>query len=441
MIYRRTETLLPRMIRMWLVVILSSAGLLAGGISAQERPSTFQICMGYVTAVEELQSKYLVHQKAGQKLITERNETLVRLAETQGTLNKLVNDSLMGNMQLMQAQLADTQLQMAMNERLAPQEDFTPTPKDVRYSPGEQFQQFSAQVATPLEGRMLAEQLASLRVQMDRILHELTVVRHANHLAVQRYRSLVKELREVVVEMTAWHSKSVGLFEAYWELADVAGVRSDLELRSALHVLRNSPPDDLGATFVAAIALMRLERHAEALPLLERVLTAPAARAIALAARAELYMRLGEKNKATLDLRNSLQLARNDPRVRIHRAQALAAAGQLQLAEKEWESVLKLGGHEIAAHRAIALINASIPSPSERNKSKAIDNAMLASQLAGDDWACEAAVALAAVAGGDAEKAKEFAENASELAIGGNQAICHDMSEKIEAGEHFSWQF
>lgn len=142
-----------------------------------------------------------------------------------------------------------------------------------------------------------------------------------------------------------------------------------------------------------------------------------------------------------MDLTKTLPTGTNNAAVRMHRAQAFAALDDFRQAEREWEAVLKLGGHEIAARRAIALINASATKANPKTKAKASENAFLAVQLAGDDWASEAAMALAAAANGEKAESLAAVERASQLAIGNNQLICDQLKQKIDAGIPVCWQF
>jgi tetratricopeptide (TPR) repeat protein len=125
----------------------------------------------------------------------------------------------------------------------------------------------------------------------------------------------------------------------------------------------------------------------------------------------------------------------------MHRAVVFAACEEFKLAEAEWEALLKLGGHEISARRAIALLNASYPVPSDRNKERASEYAKLAVALDSEDWACEMALALAFAANGQPEKGIEYAKQAAELAVGDNQVICDEIVDKIRRGDPVAWSF
>ncbi len=408
----------------------------------QEKPSAFQICFAYVLEATELNNKFQQHWSDGIKLLEERRQALTRLVETKSTVNHLSFDEFLGTMALFEAQVAGMTLEAELNAALQNQLSFRPKQLiDVRHAPETQFGSFTRQLPGNPAHQAAATAMANMSVQVDAILHEMKSVRKAQRMAMERQISLVKELQTIFAELVAWHSKSVSLFDQYWEFSDVAGVRSDLELRTALRELEKAREDNLGATFARAVTLKRLGKYEAAEPLLTRLTAIPTVRPIALAARAELLARVGRKQDANKDLRATMPAGRDDPRVRMHRAQYFSAVGDLRRAESEWETVQKQGGHEIAARRAIALINASYPKLNGIHKRKAKEQALLASQLAGDDWACEVALALAAAAQGDTADGIEALQRAGELAIGENRILCDNLLQRLKSGARVSWNF
>ncbi len=153
-------------------------------------------------------------------------------------------------------------------------------------------------------------------------------------------------------------------------------------------------------------------------------------------------MRAGEERVAHVDLQKTLPAAQNDPRVRMQRAMALAAGGQLKPAETEWEVVLKLGGHEVAARRGLALVNFSHSNPNGRQLSKALEQAELAAQLAPEEWSCQMALALALVACSKSDQAVAIAEKAAQLAVGEKQTYCEEIAMQIKGGATCTgWKF
>jgi tetratricopeptide (TPR) repeat protein len=286
------------------------------------------------------------------------------------------------------------------------------------------------------------QQMAQTRVQLDLLYHQMKTTDQAGRLVLQRRKNVIDELQSILAEWRSLDAKSLELFNRYWQAADVAALKSNLELKAGLRSLQQADADNEGAQFALAITHMRLKEFDEALPLLNQLVQTPAVRGVALAARAELYVRMGKADLSSADMRQALSIAKKDPRVRLHCAMALAAAGSLRTAESEWEAVLKLGTQEIAARRAIALIHAAAPTPSDYDKKIANGYAQLAAKLAGEeDWACQMACALAAQASGQTLEAIRSAQRASDAAIGDKRVFCDAAIEQLKQGSRPSWQF
>ncbi len=424
-------------------------GMTAPGL-AQPPTSSFETCIAQVSAIEELNIKFSEHCALGGSIVHDRQETLASLSQTRQRVGQFAEIQRLNSLALLQSQLTSLSIQAELNALVAVKNGQSPRVVDTniydpRYDPKTSFGFLAAQsnqLMRSQEMKSLGSVSAAVQVEADAILHEMKTTDAAGRLAVQRYVSLMHELEKTVKEMTGWEQKAVALFNRYWEIADVAGIQSNLELRTSLRELEKASDQNAGAMFARAIALMRLERYEEALLLFNQLVEVPAIHAIAYGARAEAYYRLGKKREAAASLQKTLPIGLTDARVRIQRAQAFAATGELRHAETEWEAVLKLGGHEIAARRAIALINASLPGSNDRNTQKAVENAFLAAELAGDDWSCVLAVALASAARGDMEKAVESATKAANLAVGENQALCDHIAEQIQAGApQVCWKF
>lgn len=425
----------------WLLSALSIVGLSLPASTAwpQEAPTTFQACLDYVSALEEINVKVESHRTQGEELLAERQAAFERLLETKGTIAELQNEQMLGALALLETQMAGASLEAELNSAIQVQLAFDRKDMDVRYDPQARFRYFSSQV--PINNRAfdLANQAAAAKVQIDAILHEMKTVHRAGNLAIQRHISIVLALQKINNQWIEWQAKSFGLFERYWQWSDVFGIRSNLERRTALRTLQRSSDNNFGAAFAQAITLMQLEEYDKALAILNVLVSSANMHGIATAARSELLARMGQSREAKLDLRTSLAVAPQDPRVRVHRAMTFSVLGELTQAEREWETVLKFGGNEIAARRAIAFINVAIPG--ERSRRKAAEQSMLASQLAGDDWASEAAVAMAAAANGDRERALAAAETARSLAVGDNQEVCAQLHQDIKAGVEVAWEF
>jgi tetratricopeptide (TPR) repeat protein len=430
--------------------LASCVVLLWSAAKAQTVPTTLERGLAYLTAVEELDTKYDGLRAAGNKLIAERQDTLNRLVQTNNTVSQILQTQAYNSLLLVQTQIVAASMQAELNSFLSEptQKRVVDTGVDNRITPQAQLEsqvkaQGNALVQRNFQNVVSAQgnQLANIKVDYDMILHQMKTLNEAGRLAVERHVSIVRELEKIVNEMLVWESKTMELFNQYWSLADVAGVKSDFELRAALRKLNHSSSENIGALFLKAITLARLEQYEEAVPLLNRLYNVPAIRVVVIAARADVLARTDKKREALSELRKTVPIGLNDPRVRMHRAVAFAACDEFKFAEAEWEALLKLGGHEVAARRAIALLNVSYSVPSDRNKARALEYAKLAVQLDSEDWVCELALALALAANGEPEKGIKSATRAAELAVGENQAICDEIIEKIRLGQHPGWSF
>ncbi len=413
----------------------------------QTATSAFERSLTYSNAIAELDTKYAGLRSAGSKLIAERQDTLQRLAETNKTVSEILQSQAYKSIALAQTELVGESMLAELNGFVASQQTQTSpveTGVDNRHTPQVQLAaQLGARDARNFRETLSARgnQLARVRVEYDLVRHQMKTLNEAGRLAVERHINIVRELETIVNEMLAWDTKTVELFNQYWSLADVAGVKSDFELRAALRQLSRSSNENAGALFLKAITLVRLEQYEDALPLLNQLANVPSIQLVATAARAEVFARTDKKREAQSELRKTSPLGLNDARVRMHRAIALAACEEFKQAEAEWEAILKLGGHEVAARRAIALINASYSAPTDRNKAKASEYSQLALQLDSEDWASEIACALAYAANGQADKGVESAARAAELAAGCNQTLCKEIAEKIQAAQKVCWNF
>ena len=424
--------------------------MLTGRAFAQTTATNFDRGLAYLTAIEELNTKFDGLRTAGSKLIAERQDTLNRLVQTNNAVSQIQQTQAYKSLQLAQTQMVAASLQAELNSLLAAptEKQVVDTGVDVRQTPRVQFQALANAPSNKLVQRKFGNavraqgsQLATISVEYDIIVQQMKTLNEAGRLAIERQLSILRELEKIVNEMLVWESTSIDLFNQYWALADVANVKSDFELRAALRQLTRSSDVNIGALFVKAITLARLEQYEEAATILNQLFNVPAIRTLVIAAHADVLARQDKKREAISELRKTLPAGLNDPRVRMYRAVAFAACEEFKLAEAEWEALLKLGGHEVAARRAIALLNASYSEPSDRNKSRALEYAKLAVQLDGEDWACELALALAFAINGESEKGIKSATRAGDLAVGENQTFCDEIAEKIKLGQPVSWVF
>ncbi len=414
---------------------------------SQTAPTTFQRSLTYFSAIEELDTKFEGLRAAGTKLIAERQDAFNRLVETKKAVAQLAEANAMKSLELAFTQLMTLSKQAELNGLLATPTQNAPvdTGVDVRNTPRVQLQsQVTARKKTEIGRDVLREygnDLAQAKVRTDFVLHQIKTINVAGKLALERHVSILQELEKIVNEMLLWNSKTLELFDMYWSLADVAGVKSDIELKAGLRQLNRSSNENAGALLLKSITLIRLQEYDEAIAILNQLANVPALQVLVTTIYAEVLARTGDQREALAELRKTARFGLNDPKLRMHRAIAFAACDELKFAESEWEALLKIGGHEVAARRAIAFINAASKSPSERTKSKAMENAQLAVKLDDADWASRLALALATFANGETEQSSKLATEAAELATGSNQSLCDEIAEQLLAGNGTSWKF
>lgn len=408
--------------------------------------TAFDACMNYVQSTQELDRKFRSQKQAEQDLMVNYQKTMQSIAETRVTIEQLLSEQALQSARIVSGQLEGAAIEAELKRQWEkPVESTITHTGDPWDNPIPRLSNDVRQTlrSDPKAARVkqMADGLLALRTQVDMQIHYLKTVNVSGNLAVQRYMALMEEVAGQLNEARNLQVKPLQLFVQYWDLADVLSVKSELLHLAALRELEKAAKENLGAKFARAITLMRLDRHDQAEPLINELVQIPAIRAYALVARAELHARLNRQREAASDMNQALALAAGDPRVRMHRGQVYAFLGNWKEAEREWELVLKAGGHEIAAHRALAIINASLAAPNQRQLTKGNQYAAVAVQLAADDWSCEAAAALAAAASGDTSRAVQAAQRAGQLAIGSQKIFCNLMCEQIETGQAVAWRF
>ncbi len=414
--------------------------------AAQEASSAFRVCMGYVETVQEMERKFENHRQSRNGLLADHRLTVTSLLETKGTVNALKNAQARESIAWLNSQLQATQvagrLESAVAQERSNSKSFVPERNiDVRHTPHTQYQYFSDQFGFSQQSKELAAQLVNLRTRTDATVQNLKTIDVAGNLALQRFTALMQEFARQLREMQALQKQSIQLFDQYWELADILGQRSSIEHRAILRILRKSPSTNVGAQYLNALTLVRLGRYDKALPLINQLLQIPSIRPLIYVLRAELHARQGNKKQLLRDMQFALEMGKSEPRVRLHRAQVLWMAGEQAAAEREWEIVLKMGGNELAAHRAIAIINGLADSPNPKQKKKSLEYANLAIQLDTNNWANEAAIAVAEAANGNQDRATTAAERACALAVGSKRVFCEELLNNLEAGQTLSWKF
>lgn len=405
-----------------------------------------ELCRKYAKAILEVDQNYSEHMKTGRKLISERTDVLDRLSDSKREVAKLVDSSVYSSIELAQTEFAAMSIQSEANSIVSAQSTRGPAAGniDVRLDPATQLRLMYPTAYGTNEQRTiasLAKQNTDIQVYYDMVRHHMKTLNEASKLVAERHLSQMRELEAIFKDMSVWEKSYLDFFDRYWELADVAKVKSDLELKSAITQLANSDDYNPGAIFIKAVTFARLEQFDEALKQIDRLKDVQVLQSVTLALKAEILTRTDKKREAANLLRQTARQGLNDPRVRMHRAMALAADGQLRKAELELEVVVKLGGHSVASHRGIAFINGSSPKPTNKIKSKAMENAVLANQLAGDDWACRIALALASATNGEWDNAARFAEEAAELSIGTNHEFCQKVLEQVSEKHQPTWRF
>jgi Flp pilus assembly protein TadD len=399
----------------------------------------------YLRSIDELESRYLEHEVHGKQISVERQQLIKRLEDTRKEVDRILSAKQLSQLQQAQAELASISLNMESNQLVSSN---TQRPVnsgvDPRRDPNFQLQSQQKALFTPAlrtSLNLLAKQSADLRVYHDMLTQQIRTLNEANRLVVERYRSQLQELERITKDVVDWNVQYASFFDLYWELADVANVRSDEEHSGVMQHLENSSDQNPGAVFLKAVTLVRLEKYDDAMTLLDRLFAVQKLQALVSAMRAETFARMGEKKKAASALKFSAAPGMADARVRMHRAMAFGVVGQLKSAENEWEIIAKTGGYALSARRGLALIQGSMRMPIERVKTKAIENAELAVQLGTEEWSCHIALAIAASANGDKERAIEAALHASSLSIGKNLDYCQEVVKTIEKGESVSWRF
>ncbi len=144
-------------------------------------------------------------------------------------------------------------------------------------------------------------------------------------------------------------------------------------------------------------------------------------------------------------LRKSLDYAAITPEIHWIHAQVQMMLGEPRRALQHWEHLMDVGGHEIEAHRGIALASCACQVKWPVNKSyrrDALEHAQLASLLSGRaDWSCQIAMALATAVNGDLATAATIAEEAASYAVADQQTQCLQIADELLSGSIPVWSF
>ncbi len=383
---------------------------------AQQPGATFRKCSEYATQIDQLNDAFLRQQAAVAKVVDTIRELQPRIEQSEQKLQQLME------------QRGQTGYQRLMLDAVM---------SAVKVQPRD-----SGGNVGPLTQVETARMVAQLGVQSDWMQHQINTFELASRIAMQQRLSLVEQLKTLLEEYNQYHTEQLHMFDKYWELADVSGERSDCERQAARRALDRSSIDNPGAIFLRAMLVMRTDKLDEASAWLDELVGYEEIRYVVLAARGELEARQGKVEEALQTLKLASSKSKTDMRVRIHRAVVLTGLGRYREATSEWESVLKQGKHDIKARCALAMLNSLDDSAFEKQKSKALEHAKIASRLAGDDnWLCSVAVALAQAANDHPEEAKATAELALTQAIGSQRIRCLELSDRLKNGGKPLWTF
>ncbi len=381
--------------------------------SGQQPGKTFERCFEFASELNELNDAFVRQQASVKNVLDSINALQPRVEQSEQKLKQLFDQQSWASLQRekLDVQAASVRAQGSTNS------------------------------LTRSQALSIADAVASLGVQADMMTHQMRTLDAAGRIVVQQRLTLLQQWKSLLEEYRAYHDEQLELFDKYWRLADVMGLRCDWELQAALRALERAADDNPGAIFVRAMIAMRSDRLDEAAQWLDELKRFDEIQYVVLAARAELQARLGKTEEALQSLRTALAKAKSDPRVRMHRAVIFTGLGRYRDAETEWEAVLKQGVHEIKARCGIAMLNVLVNNPNDKQKARALENAELANRLAGeDDWPSFVALALAHAINDHADEATAAADQATALAMGSQRIRCLDLSKRLKAGEKPAWK-
>jgi tetratricopeptide (TPR) repeat protein len=380
---------------------------------AQQTGAVFQKCIEYATQVDQLNDVFARQQAAVEKVVGSIRELQPRIEQTELKFKQLVEQRAQIGFQREMVDARSLSLLYEFNTKTGNSGN--------------------------LSRKETADTVTQLGVQADFMLHHMRTLDQAGRIAMQQRVNLLQQVQTLLEEYGQYHGEQLELFDKYWELADVTGERSDLERKAARRALDRADDKNPGAMFLQAMLAMRSNELDEANLCLNELGKFEEVQYVVLAARGELEARQGKTEEALRSLKNAAR-SRNDMRVRIHRAVVLGSLARYREAENEWEFVLENGKHDIKARCAISMLNALAVNPSDKQKSKALENAKAASRLAGqDNWSCSVAVALAHAANDQPDEAKSAAEEALTHAIGSQRTRCVELIDRLSGNAKPLW--
>ncbi len=415
-------------------------------LAAQSEGSqSFASIMSYATAFEGLQRDADELLATRRHLIQQRDDARTRLQQSEMDLRQVKSAEAMGAMQLWEANMRMQLLQLDFALQLVQAKvgDFIPLDQSSK-SKGSFTPLEASNPARDLHGNVRQQQLQS--VQSINLGEQIKQLDLASRLVIERRQKILNNLEETSRQAQQWFVDQRKLYDRYLDQSDIAGLRSQIELKSVLRELERADPDNLSARVVRAITLVRLERLDEAETVIAELLKSPTiARPVAIALRAEVHVRRGETKEAQKQLKELLKLKELPPHAIWLHAQVAQLSNDPSQAAKQWNGLLRSGSNEVAAHRGLALCYCTFRERSANQKRvqrEALEHAELANQLSGDsDWSCQIALALATAIGGDLAQAATLAEAAADNALLEKQALCLAFAQELQNGTIPEWEF
>ena len=271
------------------------------------------------------------------------------------------------------------------------------------------------QVEATLQLQQLSSvQLALARQQIECVREAVRLIRRRDELeAVQR-----------------------GILRRLWEFADQAATHTREENTEMLAAFAEVSPENSAGILVRGLLHQRLGDIAAAEADFEAAIAAQSVHSpAAVAARGRLRAWQGLLDEAKRDVSNAHKLAGEDPCVCWLLASTYASMRSWKAAEGQWRKVAAAGDFDVAAHRALSLVNYEIAKDRRSSLDEALEHGKLASSLAGgEDWLAELALALAYSAGEDRAMAAEHLEKAIELSEGEHAKSCLAFAPFIRTG-------
>ncbi|MCC7336775.1 MAG: hypothetical protein IT422_16915 [Pirellulaceae bacterium] len=432
----------PKFVCLWLIAALAMP---TAQLAAQSKGSqSFASIMSYATTFEELQRDSEELLATQRRLIQQRDDAHARLQQSEKDLGQVKSAEVMGAMRLWEAnmQLQLLQLDFAV---LSSQS----TLRDSASSDPLLQNRRPSSTGTIESGRVLSgniQQQQFRTVQSINLGEQFKQLDLASRLVVERRQKILNGLEETNRQAQQWFVDQRKLYDRYLDQADIAGVRSQVQLKSALRELERADPDNLSARVVRAITLVRLERLDEAEPLMEELVRSPTiARPVAIALKAEVLARRGETKEAQKQLKELLKLKEIPSQAIWLHAQVAQLLNDPSQAVRQWNSLLQSGSNEVAAHRGLALCYCTFRQRSSNQKRvyrEALEHAELANRLTGDsDWSCQIALALATAISGDLDQAATLAETAADSALLEKQTLCLAFAQELRDGSIPVWEF